>query len=306
VLRYTATRLAQTIPTLFVISALVFFMMRLIPGDPAMVMAGENATPDVVAGIRESLGLDRPIYQQYLIYLSNVIQGDLGRSIRSKQPVASEVLARLPATFELALAATFIFTTLGVTLGLVAGVRYGRWPDHLVRLVSLFGVSVPEFWLGILMIILFATQLQILPVAGAGTPAHLIMPAITASFAGLALLARVVRTSLVEVLRDDYVRTARAKGLSERTVIVRHALQTALIPGVTVLGLEFGRLLGGLVVVESVFGWPGFGGLLITAIRARDYPIVQAEILLFATLLILVNLIVDLVIGLLDPRIRYA
>jgi peptide/nickel transport system permease protein/oligopeptide transport system permease protein len=304
-LRYAARRLAQTIPTLLVISVLTFLLVRLIPGDPATLIAGEEATPEVLAGLRERLGLDRPLTEQYLLYLGAVVRADLGRSIRSKQPVADELAARIPATLELALAAGLLFTTLGTGLGVAAAIWRNRWPDHVIRVLSLLGVSAPSFWLGVVLILVFSVHLRLLPVAGRGSLAFLVLPAVTVALDGLALLARLVRASLLEVLSHDYVRTARAKGLMEPRVVLHHALRNALIPALTVLGLEFGRLLGGVVVVESVFGWPGFGRLLISAIQTRDYPVVQSAILLFAMALIAVNLVVDLCVGVLDPRIRY-
>lgn len=304
-LRYAARRLAQTIPTLLVISVLTFLLVRLIPGDPATLIAGEEATPEVLAGLRERLGLDRPLTEQYLIYLGDVVRADLGRSIRSKQPVADELAARIPATLELALAAGLLFTTLGTGLGVAAAIWRNRWPDHVIRVLSLLGVSAPSFWLGVVLILVFSVHLRLLPVAGRGSLAFLVLPAVTVALDGLALLARLVRASLLEVLSHDYVRTARAKGLMEPRVVLHHALRNALIPALTVLGLEFGRLLGGVVVVESVFGWPGFGRLLISAIQTRDYPVVQSAILLFAMALIAVNLVVDLCVGVLDPRVRY-
>jgi peptide/nickel transport system permease protein/oligopeptide transport system permease protein len=304
-LRYAARRLAQTVPTLLVISVLTFLLVRLIPGDPAILIAGEEATPEVLAGIREQLGLDRPLAEQYLIYLRDVVRADLGRSIRSKEPVTRELASRIPATLELALAAAVLFTALGTGLGVVAAVWRNRWPDHVIRVVSLLGVSTPSFWLGVVLILVFSVRLRLLPVAGRGSLAFLVLPAVTVALDGIALLARLVRASLLEVLAHDYVRTARSKGLMEITVVLHHALRNALIPALTVLGLEFGRLLGGVVVVESVFGWPGFGRLLISAIQTRDYPVVQSAILLFAMALIAVNLVVDLCVGVLDPRVRY-
>jgi ABC-type dipeptide/oligopeptide/nickel transport system permease component len=303
--RYVARRLLQLVPTLVAVSVLIFLMVRLIPGDPALLIAGENATPELLAAIRERLGLDRPLVLQYGTYLWSLVHGDLGTSVRTHRPVAEEIFSRLPATLELALAAGGIFTAAGILLGVIAGVRRGRWPDHVIRVLSLVGVSSPDFWIGILLMLVFSLQLGILPSAGRGGAAHVVLPAVTASLVGLALVSRLVRTSIVEILGEDYVRTAWAKGLTHRAVVYRHALFNALIPAVTILGLEFGVLLGGLVVVESVFAWPGSGKLLIDAIRMRDYPIVQSVVLLFAVMLAVVNLLVDLLCGLLDPRIRY-
>jgi ABC-type dipeptide/oligopeptide/nickel transport system permease component len=303
--RYVARRVLQLVPTLLAVSFLIFLMVRLIPGDPALLIAGENATPELIASIRERLGLDRPLFVQYATYLRHLLRGDLGTSLRTHRPVAEEVVARLPATLQLAIAAGLIFTVLGVLLGVAAGVGRGRWPDHPVRVLSLVGVSSPGFWIGILLMLTFSLQLRLLPAAGRGTLAHVVLPAVTASLVGIALVARLVRTSIIEILGEDYVRTAWAKGLARPAVVYRHVLLNALIPAVTILGLEFGALLGGLVVVESVFAWPGTGKLLIDAIRMRDYPVVQSLVLLFAFLLALVNLLIDLLCGLLDPRIRH-
>jgi ABC-type dipeptide/oligopeptide/nickel transport system permease component len=305
VTRYIARRLLQLVPTLLTVTILIFLMVRLIPGDPALLIAGENATPELLASIRARLGLDRPLAVQYVEYLGSLLRGDLGTSIRTYRPVAQEVLSRLPATIELALASGAIFSGVGILLGVMAGIRRGRFADHVIRILSLVGVSSPDFWIGILLMLVFSLQFGILPSAGRGGLPHLVLPAVTASLIGIAMVSRLVRASVVEILGEDYVRTAWAKGLSRRVVIYRHTLSNALIPAVTILGLEFGVLLGGLVVVESVFAWPGSGKLLIDAIRMRDYPVIQAVILVFSVMLAVVNLLVDLVCGLLDPRIRY-
>jgi ABC-type dipeptide/oligopeptide/nickel transport system permease component len=304
-LRYGLRRLGQSVPTLVAVSVLTFAMVRLIPGDPAVLIAGEEATPETLRGIREQLALDRPLAEQYLVYAGRLLQGDLGTSIRSKQPVAGELAARIPATVELALAALLVLVVVGALLGVAAAVWRDRWPDHLVRVLSLVGVSTPTFWLGAVLILLFAIRFRLFPVSGRGALVYLVLPAVTASMDGVALVARLVRASLLDVLAEDYVRTGRAKGLGEGPVVWRHALRNALIPVVTVLGLELGRLLGGVVVVESVFGWPGFGRLLVTAIQTRDYPLVQSAILVFGAAVILLNLAIDLSLGLLDPRVRY-
>ncbi|HEY7601336.1 MAG TPA: ABC transporter permease [Methylomirabilota bacterium] len=304
-LRYGLRRLGQSVPTLVAVSVLTFAMVRLIPGDPAVLIAGEEATPETLRGIREQLALDRPLAEQYLVYAGRLLQGDLGTSIRSKQPVAGELAARIPATVELALAALLVLVVVGTLLGVAAAVWRDRWPDHLVRVLSLVGVSTPTFWLGAVLILLFAIRFRLFPVSGRGALVYLVLPAVTASMDGVALVARLVRASLLDVLAEDYVRTGRAKGLGEGPVVWRHALRNALIPVVTVLGLELGRLLGGVVVVESVFGWPGFGRLLVTAIQTRDYPLVQSAILVFGAAVILLNLAIDLSLGLLDPRVRY-
>lgn len=303
--RYLLRRILELIPTLFAISLIVFLMVRLIPGDAALLIAGENAQPQVVEKIRVSLGLDRPVYEQYFTYILGLLHGDLGKSIRSGQPVANEIAARLPATLTLAFSAFVIFTIVGTILGLAGGLWHHRWPDHLVRVVSLLGVSTPSFWLGVILMLVFGVKLKWLPVAGIGGYKNLILPAVTASLGGIALLSRLLRTSLVEVMGEDYIRTARAKGLKEGLIVNRHALRNSLIPAVTVLGLEFARLLAGVVVVENVFAWPGLGRLLVTAINTRDYPMVQGAILVFSVMLLSVNLAVDLLVSFLDPRIRF-
>jgi ABC-type dipeptide/oligopeptide/nickel transport system permease component len=304
VLAYCLRRGLQALPTLFIVSLLAFSTVRLIPGDAALLIAGEEATPDVLAATHEALGLDRPLTEQYRRYLVALGRGDLGTSVRSKRPVLDELLARVPATLELTLAAGGTIALAGTALGVAAAIWRGRWPDHLIQAFSLMAVSTPTFWLGAILVLVFAVQLRLLPVAGRGSLAFLVLPVVTVSLDGIALLARLVRTSLGEVLSEDYVRTARAKGLSERTVVFRHALRTALVPVVTIIGLEFGSLLGGAVVVENVFGWPGVGRLLITGIHARDYAVVQSTFLVLAATLIAVNVLVDVVVGALDPRAR--
>jgi len=305
VIWYGIQRLAQAVPTLFVISLLTFAMLRLIPGDPAILIAGEEATPQTLAVMRERLGLNRPLYEQYGQYLAALFRGDLGTSIRTKGSVADELAARVPATLELAVAGGLLFTVVGAGMGVGAATWPGRWPDHLVRGLSLIAVSTPAFWLGALLVWIFAVQWGLLPVAGRGSLAFLILPAVTVSLDGIALLARVVRASLLDVLGEDYIRTAWAKGLPDHAVVGRHAMRVALVPVVTVVGLEFGRLLGGVVVVENVFGWPGVGRLLIDGVHTRDYPLVQSGILVFAATLIAVNVAVDVLVGVLDPRVRY-
>ena len=303
-LTYIIQRLFQVIPTLIVISILIFLMIRLIPGDPALLMAGQEAGTEIVEAIRENLGLNEPLYKQYFLYLSKLFSGSL-KSIRSKQPVMREIGNRLPATLILALSATLIFCIVGTVLGIVAAVKLDQWQDYVFRIISLIGVSMPTFWLGAVLMMFFAVELRILPAGGRGGILHLILPAVTTAMYGLSLLSRLIRSSLLEILNKDYMLTARAKGLSERVVISTHALRNALIPAFTVTGLEFARLLGGVVVVETVFAWPGLGRLLILAIHQRDYPMVQSAILVFALILMLVNLLVDILIGFLDPRIRY-
>ena len=304
-LRYGVWRLLQIVPVLFVISTLTFVTFRLIPGDPAVLLAGEDATPETLASIRRQQGLDRSLPEQYGRYLGALLRGDLGTSIRTKGSVADELRARIPAALELALAGSLALTVGGLALGVAAAVCAGRWPDHLIRTLSVVGLSTPGFWLGGILVLLLSVELELLPVAGRGSPALLVLPVTVVATPGIAFVARIVRASLLEVLGEAYVRTARAKGLLERTVVLRHALRAAFIPVATVLGLEFGRLLGGAVVVETLFAWPGFGRLLVSAVHARDYPVIQGAILTFSIALLSVNVLVDLLVGVLDPRVRY-
>ncbi len=303
--RYLVQRIAASAITLLGVSFIVFMMVRVLPGDPARVVAGLFASEEEVARIRVQLGLDRPLPEQYGIFLARLAQGNLGRSARTSQPVLDEVLARLPATLELALVSVAIATVAGVVAGVIAAARPYSIADYLLSAVTLFGVSMPVYWLGLLLIIVFAIQLNWLPAAGAEQPGSIVLPALTLAAFSTALVARMTRSSMLEVLGQDYVRTARAKGVSERRVIYAHALKNALIPIVTAVGLQFGILLGGAVLTESVFGWPGMGLLLVDAIFARDYPVVQGIVLVFSTLFILTNLAVDLLYVYIDPRIRY-
>jgi ABC-type dipeptide/oligopeptide/nickel transport system permease component len=304
-LRHIGTRLIQLIPTLLAISILIFGMLRLIPGDPAAIIAGAEATPEKVAEIRKDLGLDQPIYVQYAIYLGNLLSGDLGRSLRSRNPVLVEIIPRLNATAILTCAAMVLTVAVGLLLGIWSVVKRGRLVDQVILVASLAGVSAPAFWLGLMLMMYLGFSANHLPVAGYGTPAHLVLPAVTVAIGGIPMIARLVRSSLSEALEEEYVRTARAKGVSEVGVLTGHALRNALIPVITVTALEFGRLLSGVVVVESVFAWPGLGRLLLDAIQARDFPVIQGAVLVFTLAFVLVNLIADLLYAWADPRIRY-
>jgi ABC-type dipeptide/oligopeptide/nickel transport system permease component len=304
-LRHIGNRLLQLIPTLLAISILIFGMLRLIPGDPAAIIAGAEATPEKVAEIRKDLGLDQPIYVQYAIYLGNLLSGDLGRSLRSRNLVLAEIAPRLNATAILTCAAMLLTVVVGLLLGIWSVVKRGRLVDQVILVASLAGVSAPAFWLGLMLMMYLGFNANLLPVAGYGTPAHLVLPAITVAIGGIPMIARLVRSSLSEALEEEYVRTARAKGVSEVGVLTGHALRNALIPVITVTALEFGRLLSGVVVVESVFAWPGLGRLLLDAIQARDFPVIQGAVLVFTLAFVLVNLIADLLYAWADPRIRY-
>lgn len=302
---YVLRRLLQLLPTLLLISAVVFVMLRLMPGDPAEVLAGQEATPELVEEIRTRLGLARPLPVQYGLYVATLARGDLGTSIRSHQPVVEEIARRLPATLLLSFTAIAIAFALGLVLGGAAAVRVGRWPDIALLLLALLGVSAPTFWLGLLLVLVFAVGLGLLPVAGGEGWVHLVLPAATLVPQSLAVFARLSRSTLLDVLGEDYVRTAVAKGVGPRGVLWRHALRNALIPPVTFAGLEFGRMLGGIIAVETIFAWPGVGKALVDAIAGRDFPMIQGLVLTFALLFALVNLAVDVVNGLIDPRVRY-
>uniref|UniRef100_A0A7V4EGP9 ABC transporter permease n=1 Tax=Thermus tengchongensis TaxID=1214928 RepID=A0A7V4EGP9_9DEIN len=304
-LTYAIRRLLIAIPTLFGVVLLVFLMVRLAPGDPAVLLAGEFATPETLQAIRERYGLDRPLPEQFLLYLGALLRGDLGESARSRRPVLEELKTYFPNTVELAVAAILVALLTGIPLGILAALRPGSGLDLGVMTLALLGVSMPVFWFGLLAILIFSVNLGWFPVAGKGTLAHLVLPAVTLGVNATALLARMTRGTLLEVLSQDYIRTARAKGLRERVVVFKHALRNALIPVVTVAGLEFGSLLAGAVITETIFAWPGLGQLLVGSILARDYPVVQGAVLLVATSFILVNLLVDLLYAWIDPRVRY-
>lgn len=304
--RYVAHRLLLLLPVLLGVLTVVFVLMRVVPGDPARLIAGPEATLTELNAVRREWGLDAPLPVQYLQYLGRVARGDLGESIRSRRPVTVELAARFPNTLMLALASLVIMTVLGVSAGILAATHQNTFLDYASMTVALVGISMPIFWLGLMLMLLFSLYLGWLPATGKGGLAHLILPAITLGTAQTAVVARITRASMLEVLRQDYIRTARAKGLSERWVVWAHALRNALIPTVTVVGLNFGGLLSGAVLTETVFAWPGIGRLIVDAIEMRDYPVVQGGVLLVALTYSLVNLIVDLAYALIDPRIRYA
>jgi peptide/nickel transport system permease protein len=303
--RYVVRRLVLAVPVLLGVVTLVFLLVHLIPGDPAQAILGEAATPEDVADLRQRLGLDRPLAEQYVRYLGGVARGDLGTSLRTGEPVAMELWRRVPATMELAFAAMLVAVAVAIPLGIAAAVWRGRAVDHGAMTLALVGVSMPNFWLGPLLAIVFAVELGWLPVSGRGTLAHLVLPAITLGTALAAILARMTRASLIEELREPYVRAARARGASMTRAVLRHAFPNSLIPIVTLLGLQFGAVLTGAVITETIFAWPGIGRLLVQAIGFRDYPLVQGCILLIAVAYVMVNLATDLVYGLLDPRVRY-
>jgi ABC-type dipeptide/oligopeptide/nickel transport system permease component len=305
VLRFVARRVALTIPVLLGVATLVFSLIHVIPGDPAQAMLGEAAPEEDVAALRRQLGLDRPLLEQYAEFLGGLGRGDLGTSLRTGTSVTGQIAERLPATFELALAAMLVAMIVALPLGIAAAAWQGTFVDHTAMAVAMAGMSIPNFWLGPLLAIVFAVELGWLPVSGRGGIEHLVLPAVSLGLALAAMLARMTRASLLEELREPYVRAARARGVSRARAVVGHAFRNSLIPVVTILGLQFGAVLTGAVITETIFSWPGIGRLLIQAIGFRDYPLVQGCILLIAVTYVAVNLMTDLTYGLLDPRIRY-
>jgi len=304
-LSYLVRRLALTIPVLLGVATLVFSLLHLVPGDPAQSMLGEAAAPADVEELRTRLGLDKPLPRQYGDFMLGVVQGDLGTSFRYNTKVSTEIGSRLKNTLKLAVAAMAVALVVALPLGILAAVFRGRFADHSAMTLALVGISMPNFWLGPLLAILFAVKLGWLPVSGTGSIAHLVLPAVTLGTALAAILARMTRASLLEELRELYVLAARARGLSRLRVVLRHAFRNSLIPIVTVIGLQFGAVLTGTIITETIFAWPGIGRLLIQSISFRDYPLVQGCILFISTVYVLVNLLTDLAYGWLDPRIRY-
>ncbi len=311
-LRYITRRVLMALPTLVLASMAIFLILHLIPGDPAAIIAGGDATPAQVAAVRKDLGLDRPLVVQYAIWSGHVLHGNFGNSLIGKYPVWDQIKHAYPATLELTIAALILALLVAVPLGILAALHPRSWLDRAISAFNAFAIGIPNFLLGILLILIFSLNVLHLPVGGrvpltedpsAGLKS-LILPAVTLSVGIAAVLTRFIRSALLEVLTEDYIRTARAKGLPGSAVIRRHALRNALIPVITVLGIQVGRLLGGAVIVEAVFAWPGMGRLAVQAILTRDYTIVQAALLLLVTAFIIVNLIVDIAYGFLDPRVR--
>ncbi len=303
-IRFISIRVLLALPALWLIVTMVFLLAHIVPGDPVQQMLGEGARPEDLQQLRHTLGLDLPLPTQYGKYLAHVIHGDLGESIRFQQPVASMILSHYPATLELAIVALLVCAAIGIPAGMMAAQRRGTSVDHAIGVLTLLGLSVPNFALGPILMLMFSVILGWLPVSGRGGISHLILPSITLGAALAAILTRMVRSSVIEELSSDYVRTARAKGLSDSAVLFRHAFRNALIPILTILGLQFGTLLAGTIVTESIFSWPGIGRLSVQAIQARDYPLLQGCILLIAVSYVMVNLFTDLVYALADPRVR--
>jgi ABC-type dipeptide/oligopeptide/nickel transport system permease component len=305
-LSYITQRLLQAIPVLVGISVLTFLMLHLVPGDPVLIFAGDKPmTEERAAELRHQLGLDRPLWVQYWDYASHAVRGDLGRGLRSQRPVLDSILEALPSTLELTFTALLLAALIGITLGIVAAVAHGGWLDTASMGVAMIGVSVPVFYSSLLLIMFFSFRLGWFPATGQGGIERLVLPAVALGLASAAALARLVRSSMLEVLNQEYIVTAHAKGLASRMVVLRHALKNALIPTVTMLGLQLGALLGGAVVTETIFSRPGLGRLAVDAIAGRDFPLVQGTVLVAAAAYVLVNLVVDVLYAAIDPRIRY-
>ncbi|WP_277584082.1 ABC transporter permease [Psychrobacillus antarcticus] len=296
-------RLLQIVPVILGVTLVVFLIMQMVPGDSAVILAGEGASKETVEQLRVDLGLNKPMHEQYISYISNVVQGDLGNSLKNNQPVLDEILIRLPITMELAFFSILITVVLGLIAGIISAVRPYSYSDIGVMVVALLGISLPSFWLGILLMYVFSIKLQWLPVAGWDSTAHIILPAITLGAGGAAIVARMTRSSMLEVVGQDYIRTAKAKGLAEHVIIYKHALRNALIPVITVVGLQFGSLLGGTVLVESVFAINGLGRMIVDAIRTRDIPMVQGGVLVASLVFVFVNLLVDTMYRVFNKRI---
>ncbi|HSD49866.1 MAG TPA: ABC transporter permease [Candidatus Methylomirabilis sp.] len=304
-LRYILHRIAMLIPVLFGVTLVSFSLLHLVPGDPAEILGGQEATAEDIARIRKEYGLDQPLGLQYFRFVANAARGDLGISIQSRHPVRELLFQRLAFTLQLSLVSILVASTIGLLAGIISSTRQYSMFDAASMLGALFGISMPIFWLGLLLILVFAVKLHWLPSGGTGTLAHFILPAIALGSASAAVIARMTRASMLEVTRQDYIRTARATGYRERIVIFRHALKNAMIPVLTVFGLEFGTMLGGAVLTETVFSLPGIGRLLVEGIFMRDYPVVQGAMMVVATTFVLVNLLTDVAYAFFDPRIRY-
>ena len=303
--KYLVRRLLQSLLVFAGALLISFLLMRIIPGNAAQLLAGESATPQEIAVLEEQLGVNRPIWEQLVYYLRDICRGEFGYSLRRGVPALELFLSFLPATLELAAAALALTVVIALPLGVISALRHNKLIDHVCMALSIIGQSMPTYWIGILLILLFAVNLGVLPTSGYGDWTHLVMPAFTLAAAHVALLMRMTRSSMLEVLSQDYIRTARAKGLLNRGVIFRHALKNAMIPSVTILGLQLGNLLGGSIITEKVFGWPGVGSLIVDSIAYRDYPVIQVAVLASAVIIVAVNFIADMVYMLLDPRIAY-
>ena len=304
-LNYFIKRVLGVIPTLLIVAVLVFLFVHLLPGDPARLAAGPEADPATVELVRADLGLDKPMHEQFVRFFANAVRGEFGNSIRTKRPVSEEIGERFWPTLNLTIASMVWAVIFGMVIGITSAVWRNKWPDRLGMTLAVSGISFPAFALGMLLMEVFSVQLGWLPSIGADTWKHYVLPSLTLGAAVAAVMARFTRASFVEVLQEDFVRTARAKGVREMVVVIKHCLRNAMIPVVTMMGLQFGFLLGGSIVVEKVFNWPGLGRLLVDAVEMRDYPVIQAEVLLFSLEFILINLVVDVLYTVINPTIRY-
>ncbi|KQX87430.1 glutathione ABC transporter permease GsiC [Variovorax sp. Root473] len=304
-LNYFLKRLLGLIPTLLIVAVLVFLFVHMLPGDPARLAAGQDADEQTVAMVRADLGLDKPLPQQFVSFFTHMVQGDFGTSIRTRRPVSTEIAERFFPTVMLTITSMVWAVIFGMGIGIVSAVYRNKWPDRIGMTLAVSGISFPAFALGMLLMQIFSVQLGWLPTVGAATWQHYILPSITLGAAVAAVMARFTRASFVEVIQEDFVRTARAKGVHETSVVFKHTLRNALIPVVTMMGLQFGFLLGGSILVEAVFNWPGLGRLLVDAVQMRDYPVIQTLVLLFSLEFILINLVVDVLYGYINPTIRY-
>lgn len=303
--KYLIRRSLQAIPLLFLTSVVVFLLIHITPGDPVRLMLGEHASDEQVAAVRAQMGLDRSLPEQYLRFVIRALQGDLGMSIRAVRPTTELVLLALPATLQLTLAALGLAIIVGIPVGIIAALKPGSWFDNLALFLALLGQSIPSFWLGLTLITVVALHWQLLPTSGRGGIEHLILPACSLAPFLAGIIVRITRTSFMDVLHQDYIRTAHAKGFALSPVLFRHAFKNALLPIVTILGLQTGALLGGAVITETVFGWPGIGQLAVNAVHNRDYPVVQAVVLISALIFVVINLLVDILYSVIDPRIKY-
>ncbi|MCH6265039.1 glutathione ABC transporter permease GsiC [Neobacillus citreus] len=303
--RYIVKRLLGVIPTLFIVSIFIFMFVHMIPGDPARLVAGPDASHKDIELVRQELGLDKPVVTQYFTYVGNLFQGDLGTSMKTKRPVYDEIAARFMPTFWLTVWSMVWAIVFGLLIGVISATKRNKWQDYTGMFGAVSGISLPSFWLGLMLIQLFSVMLGWFPTGGNDSWKSYILPSLTLGAGVAAVIARFTRSSLMDILREDYIRTGRAKGLKENAVVWKHALKNAMIPVVTMTGLQFGFLLGGSIVVETVFSWPGLGRLLIDSVSFRDYPLIQGEMLLFALEFILINLIVDVLYGVMNPQIRY-
>lgn len=301
---YLLGRFVASIVTLLGVVLVLVVLIQFLPGDPARVIAGLQATPAQVERIRQQMGLDDPVPVQYWTFLNHLAHGNMGISARTGDSVVSEIAARFPFTLELAILGTIFGVVFGILLGVVAATHKDKWTDSIVSMVGVMGISMPVYWLGILLIMLFAVKLKVLPVSGASSLDSLVLPTVTLGVFSMAIIARMTRSTMIDELGEDYVRSVRAKGVRERLVVYKHALRNAFVPILTVIGLQFGTLLGGAVLTETVFSWPGIGRLLVDSISARDYPMVQGIIFVFAAMFIVVNIITDLLYTVVDPRVR--